>query len=238
MSRLLLVRHGQASFFGQDYDRLSAQGVVQARRLGEHLARTGVQIDTSYVGPLRRHRETADAVASAYRRLRDGWPSSHLVDALAEHEAAAVMKTVLGLAEASGNGGLTLTPSDDPAERRQLIREYFRRWEQVARRWIGGEFPDLPHEPWPAARRRAADALALMTAPGRSGDTRIAFSSGGLICMIVGELLGLDDQRIFDLSLVFGNCAMVEIRFSGRRRTLAGFNLTPHLGEDGLATMV
>ncbi len=238
MSRLLLVRHGQASFFGDDYDRLSPQGLLQARRLGQHLADTGVTIDVSYVGPLRRHRETAEAVATSYRAARGDWPAEQSVAALAEHEAAAVMKSVLGLAEASGNGGLSQVPSEDPAERRRLIRDYFRRWEQVSRRWIDGEFTDLPHEPWQTARQRAAEALALMTAPGRAGDTRIAFSSGGLICMIVGELLGLDDQRIFDLSLVFGNCAITEIRFSGQRRTLAGFNLTPHLVADGLATMV
>ncbi|MCC5860612.1 MAG: histidine phosphatase family protein [Gammaproteobacteria bacterium] len=238
MSRLLLVRHGQASFFGGDYDQLSPQGLAQARRLGQHLADTGVSIDISYVGPLRRHRETAAAVATTYRAACGDWPAEHSVETLAEHAAAAVMKSVLGLTEASGNGGLSLTPSEDPAERQRLVRDYFRRWEQVSRRWIDGEFTELPHESWQSARRRAAEALALMTAPGRTGETRIAFSSGGLICMIVGELLGLDDQRIFDLSLVFGNSAMAEIRFSGQRRTLAGFNLTPHLVDQGLATMV
>ena len=35
MSRLILVRHAQASFFSKDYDQLSPLGEVQAAALGE-----------------------------------------------------------------------------------------------------------------------------------------------------------------------------------------------------------
>jgi broad specificity phosphatase PhoE len=40
---ILLVRHGQASFGGADYDVLSPSGERQARRLGAALAARGVQ---------------------------------------------------------------------------------------------------------------------------------------------------------------------------------------------------
>ena len=39
MSVLTLVRHGQASFFAADYDRLSPAGEGQARHLGDYWAR-------------------------------------------------------------------------------------------------------------------------------------------------------------------------------------------------------
>ena len=35
MGNLTLVRHGQASFFGADYDQLSAAGISQSRALGD-----------------------------------------------------------------------------------------------------------------------------------------------------------------------------------------------------------
>jgi broad specificity phosphatase PhoE len=238
VSTLLLVRHGQASFFGEDYDQLSPQGRLQARRVGEWLAEAGRPPQRVFVGPLRRHRQTAEEAAAAYLARAGGWPELVLVDDLAEHEAPAVMKSVLALDQASGNGALTLPEASDPEARERAIREYFRRWEQVSRRWIAGEFPDLPHEPWQMARARAARALAHMTADSGPGETRVAFSSGGLICMILGELLELEDQRVFDLSLAFGNGAIAEIRYSGSRRSLAGFNLRAHLGPEPMHSMV
>ena len=39
---VLLVRHGQAAFGTDHYDRLSERGRQQARWLGEHLAALGV----------------------------------------------------------------------------------------------------------------------------------------------------------------------------------------------------
>lgn len=238
MSTLLLVRHGQASFFGDDYDRLSSQGETQSQRLGEYLALTRQRVDRVYVGPLRRHHQTAAAAAASYREAGRDWPTHEVLDELAEHQAPAVMKSVLALEEASGNGGLNIVAAEDAAQRRDQVRAYFKRWEAVTRRWISGEFPDLSHEPWPAARARAARALAMMTAQPAGGETRLAFSSGGLICMILGELLDLTDERIFDLSLTFGNAAMAEIRFSKSRRSLVAFNLRPHLELDSLETMV
>ena len=60
MGTLYLVRHGQASFGEDDYDRLSPLGHRQAQQLGRYLgerfAREGVQIETVLMGSLRRHR--------------------------------------------------------------------------------------------------------------------------------------------------------------------------------------
>lgn len=42
MGILYLVRHAQASFLEQDYDKLSKLGKTQARLLGEYWARRGV----------------------------------------------------------------------------------------------------------------------------------------------------------------------------------------------------
>lgn len=238
MSTLLLVRHGQASFFGDDYDLLSAQGQAQSQRLGDYLARTHPRLDRVYVGPLRRHQQTAAAAAERMRAAGCPWPSPEVLDDLAEHQAPAVMKDVMTLEEASGNGGLNVVAAEDPAQRHAQIRGYFQRWEVVTRRWIAGEFPDLPHESWTAARARAARALRVMTAEAASGEIRVAFSSGGLICMILGEVLELTDERIFDLSLVLGNAAMAELRFTSARRSLVAFNLQSHLEDPALGTLV
>ncbi|MCO8647501.1 histidine phosphatase family protein, partial [Burkholderia multivorans] len=45
MAELFLVRHGQASFGTDDYDRLSDVGVQQGVWLGEYLARAHAPFD-------------------------------------------------------------------------------------------------------------------------------------------------------------------------------------------------
>ena len=57
--RLVLVRHGQASFGEKDYDRLSETGHRQARLAGEALARRRPPIGRIVAGSMRRHQETA-----------------------------------------------------------------------------------------------------------------------------------------------------------------------------------
>ena len=63
MGQVHFVRHGQASFGTDDYDRLSPLGWQQARWLGRHLSETGHRYDAVVSGGMRRHRETAQAIA-------------------------------------------------------------------------------------------------------------------------------------------------------------------------------
>ena len=68
---LLLVRHGQASYGAADYDQLSERGWEQSRRLGHWLARGGHRFTTVVVGGMRRHRQTAEAVAEGFKPTLD-----------------------------------------------------------------------------------------------------------------------------------------------------------------------
>lgn len=59
MSVVLLVRHGQASFGTDDYDRLSALGKAQSRALGVELSERCIEPARIVTGGLRRQQETA-----------------------------------------------------------------------------------------------------------------------------------------------------------------------------------
>ncbi len=63
MGNLYLVRHGQASFGAEDYDRLSELGHRQSLRLGQYFAGKGVTFDAVITGTLRRHTETWQGIA-------------------------------------------------------------------------------------------------------------------------------------------------------------------------------
>src|SRR6267142_4607563 len=82
MAKLVLIRHGQASYGQVDYDRLSPRGHDQARALGKFLA--GAQLDALYVGPLRRQIETA---AVATEAASGALPTATSLAELAEYPA-------------------------------------------------------------------------------------------------------------------------------------------------------
>ena len=67
MGVIYLVRHGQAAFGTDDYDRLTEIGYTQARLLGGFFAVRQVRCDAIYTGTLRRHTETV-------RGILDGGP--------------------------------------------------------------------------------------------------------------------------------------------------------------------
>ena len=59
MAELFLVRHAQAAFGTDDYDRLSPLGRMQAEVLGHYLRDCGIQFDAVFSGDLLRQKETA-----------------------------------------------------------------------------------------------------------------------------------------------------------------------------------
>ena len=83
MGTLYLVRHGQASFGTDDYDRLSELGQRQAVRLGQHWAERGLRFDAAITGTLKRHAQTFEGIAEgAGMALQPlAWPGLNEYDA-------------------------------------------------------------------------------------------------------------------------------------------------------------
>lgn len=82
--RLLLMRHGAVEYFAPDGTPyppddvpLTAQGIAQARAMGEALAASGVRIDRVVTSGLRRTRQTAQHALDA---ARIDPPTEHLAD--------------------------------------------------------------------------------------------------------------------------------------------------------------
>src|SRR5271166_4911929 len=96
MSRILLVRHGQASFLERDYDKLCENGEEQARLLGEYWARRGVVFSSVYSGPRLRQRETARIVTEAYRSAGAvDFPGTGVMSEFDEYQAEAALRECL-----------------------------------------------------------------------------------------------------------------------------------------------
>jgi broad specificity phosphatase PhoE len=235
VGNLFLVRHAQASFFGASYDELSALGREQARSLGEHWVRHAVDFEAVYVGPRRRHRQTCEIVAATYRAHGLPFPAARDVPELDEHQGVTVIKHHLGRDDAASEA---LHAGEAPdGDRERVVREFFRHYDAVMREWARGAVQVPGTESWAEFRARSLRALELMC-EGTGRGPRVAFTSGGLVSSAAGWLLGLDEDRVIDLSIVLRNTALTEVAWSARRRSLVSFNALPHLPDPRTATAV
>ncbi|HYW66059.1 MAG TPA: histidine phosphatase family protein, partial [Candidatus Dormibacteraeota bacterium] len=152
MSHIILVRHGQASFLGPDYDKLCANGEAQAGLLGEYWSRRGVVFGSVYSGPCLRQRETAGIVAEAYRSAGLAFPDTVVMNEFDEYQAEAVLRECLPqllrvnaeikeLHRAYENS----SESADSGERRRTFQKLF---EAVISRWVAGEIIAPGIESW------------------------------------------------------------------------------------------
>lgn len=236
MSRLLVVRHGQASAGSADYDQLSERGYCQARALGEQWAAEGVVPESVYLGPRRRHRQTAETLAAAGGF---DWPEPIHLDDWDEHQGYAVVQYAIQ----------RHAPEDDWVAGRRAkmesgedghLRAYFDLYQHFTRKWVRQEL-DLDgagFEPWDSFRTRVERGIErLLEAEGR-GTTVAVFTSSGPVAVAVGRALGLGDERMIELSWVVRNIAVSEILFTGSRFSLKSFNGLPQLADRELTTLI
>ena len=227
--QVTLVRHGQASVQGATYDALSPLGRQQAKTLGAYWAELRVEFDTVYIGPRRRHAETAAGVALAYRERNLFWPEPILVPELDEHDGLAVLKIAAGISE-PGDGLLTGHESRDAA-----VKRLFGRYREIMGDWAAGGFALDGIEPWRVFRERASRAVNRVCAlPGRA----VAFTSGGLVAAAVGALLDLDDRRVIHLSSEVHNTGLTDLRHRAGDVGLVTFNSIPHLEDATTITRI
>ena len=226
MSLLHVVRHAQASFFGDDYDVLSDLGREQAAALGRAWARAGMRLDRVLIGPRRRHRHTASVVGDELRRAGLPWPEPDVVAAFDEHQGPLVVERELGPPPAR---------DDDQAR-----RKYFRDFQDVTERWIRGLVRDMDDlESWAAFRSRIDAGLDAIVGQDGGGGVQVAvFTSGGPMAAAVGRALDLDDTTVLGLAWRIRNTSISELLFSGGRLALHTFNTIGHLDETRLVTYV
>lgn len=237
MSLLILVRHGQASFGGPAYDQLSALGEEQARALGHAWAAQELRFDRVYVGPLRRHQQTHDAAAAAYREHEFHWPDPVLLPQLDEHHGMAVLEQRLPMLIEHDPTVRQIVERHQEGDK-EASRAYLKLFQQTTQQWSRGEWetPDL--EPWSVFRERVAQSMDQIVNENGGGKTVAAFTSGGVVAAAVGLALNLDDEQIMALSWVVRNGSSTEFLFSTGRWSLHTFNATPPFARADLLTYV
>jgi broad specificity phosphatase PhoE len=237
MGRLILVRHGQASFLAADYDRLSPLGEQQARLLGDYWARRNVAFDRIVSGPRARQRDTAKIVASAYTRDDVKFPEPVVMAEFDEYDGERVLRTSLPQLVQSHSSIRALheafLKAPSPDEQRKSFQKLF---EVVIGKWVDGEVLVPGTESWAEFCARVHDGLSKVVSGAMSNEQVAIFSSGGPIAVAMQRALNLSPRDTLRTSWMSRNCSYSEFLFSADRFTLSTFNAFPYLDNTALWT--
>ncbi|HYW91455.1 MAG TPA: histidine phosphatase family protein [Gammaproteobacteria bacterium] len=230
MSILTVIRHGQASFGADDYDHLSELGERQSRALARHWLATGFSCQRVFVGPLRRHRQTWEAVVDELGAGAGRLPEPQYLPELDEHKGEFVFRDALPQLIAD-NPELARTIAEGAAPR-EYQRRYMKLFTRFAQGWAEGRHVDPEHESWQAFRDRIGRVIRRMLGDARPDDQVVVFASGGTVAAVTGEALGLGDVKTMELNYMVKNASFSEYLYSPRRFALSTFNAVPHLAGD------
>lgn len=237
MSKLFLVRHGQASFPGPDYDKLTPTGENQARLLGNYWAGQQMVFDQVCAGPSARHRETARLVGVAYQRAGLPWPEPAVMEELDEYQAEAVLRQ--GLPQVLGRDDHVRRlhqAYESSTNRSEQLKNFQRMYSVIVRLWVEGQLtvPDI--EPWPEFCARVERGVSRILGAGGKGRLVAAFTSGGPIGVTMQRALKTSPGITLELVWMVRNGSFSEFWFSDNRFTVSTFNAFPHLDDPSLLT--
>ncbi|MGA9308729.1 MAG: histidine phosphatase family protein [Candidatus Sulfotelmatobacter sp.] len=237
MSRVILVRHAQASFLEPNYDKLCAVGEEQARLLGEYWARRGVHFGRAWSGPRIRQVQTARIVEEAYRRLGREFPEVAVMSEFDEYPAEAVLKLglpqVLERSEEVGHLHRAFECANDIDERKRTFQQIF---EAVIAMWVSGELVIDSAESWQDFCARVERGIANIANSAAPAGDSVVFTSGGPIGVAMRRALHLSHADTLQLTWRSRNASFSEFLSSGGRFTLSTFNAHPHLEDARLLT--
>jgi broad specificity phosphatase PhoE len=237
VSHIFLVRHAQASFLDEDYDKLSPTGEIQARKLGEYWASRNFAFDRVYSGPRVRQIDTAKIVAGIYQKLGLAFPAVAVMQEFDEYQGEDVLRKSLPELLKTDAGLCRLHDAFQSADTSEEKRKTFQRlFEAVIGRWVDGEISLRDVEPWPEFCSRVSRGLSKLTSHGMPGEGVAVFSSAGPIGAAMQRALNLSPRDTLRVTWMSRNCSYSEFLCSGERFTLSAFNAFPHLDARWLLT--
>lgn len=221
MSRIYLVRHGQATFGAADYDRLTATGVAQCVQLARHWRAIGRRVDHVYAGTLRRQRESAEAFVQALAGEGGSALPVEALPGIEEYDHRALLAAL--------DGGQSRPESADR-------REFHLRLSRALGAWVDGELAGVEH--YARFRDRCAAALARSLAETGRGMDAVLFGSAGSLAAAMQPSLGMADRPLMRLTLTFYNSGVSCLLFDGEMVTIESLNAVSHLEQPAFAHLI
>ena len=237
MALLTLVRHGQASFLADNYDKLSPLGEKQAHKLGEYWVRTDVTFDQIYYGPAERHIRTGEFASAAFRAAGLVWPDPIPLPEVDEYAGIEVMRAFLpGMMEKHEDIREKEAQFRAAGDKVSATRIYDRLFQRITSMWVAGELDSPEVESWRKFCERVDSGIAKVRAAAGRNSRIVIFTSGGVIAATGRAALDLSTQKTLELSWTSRNASFSEFLFSGGRFSFSSFNNIPHLEDPSLIT--
>jgi broad specificity phosphatase PhoE len=224
MSTLYLIRHGQASFGQDNYDKLSDLGKEQSRLLAHHLVKSGFRFDRLYCGMMVRHRETATEYVEYSKKEGTAIPEVEFIPGFNEYDPAEVIQALL-----------PILIREQPEYQRHLDkifsdqRSFNLLFEAITRMWCSGNYDDTGITPWSRFAARVNAAISAIIEGSGSDKSIAVFTSGGPISAAVQRALGLSAETALGIGQQLVNTAISRFKFTQKRFTMATFNEYQHL---------
>jgi broad specificity phosphatase PhoE len=219
MGAIYLVRHGQAAFGTDHYDRLTETGFAQSRLLGAYFGLRNIRFNAVFTGTLRRQIETAQGICEGHPNpgtelLQERFPG------LDEYNPEAVLMAFAGEVPEPAAAAARRDPV--------VVREHFRLLREALLAWAEDRTQPLGMPAWQAFQEGAV--AALIEARQRFPDGNVlVVSSGGPIAAMVTAALKAPPASAVELNLRIRNSSLTEFASTPRRHHLVSFNGLPHL---------
>jgi broad specificity phosphatase PhoE len=237
MSNLYLIRHAQASFLSENYDKLSPLGESQAANLGEYWASRKQLFDRACQGPCLRHKETVDLVRQAYANANLTFPEPATLPEFDEYQGEEVLRGSLPALLETDQNIRDLHAAFEAAAERQAKRSSFQKlFEAVISKWVRGELAPPNVESWLDFCSRVNSGLSKFLSSGAPSERVAIFSSGGPIAVAMQRALNLSSEKTLQVSWMSRNCSWSEFLYSADRFTLSSFNVHAHLDDPAMLT--
>ena len=216
MTKIYLIRHGQASFGAESYDKLSPNGELQAKLLGQYFNQILKEEPYVVAGSMQRHQQTANlALAECFPEAEiqtdSAWNEFNHQQVFAQYEPR------------FNEPHLLKQDVENEANPRAYLAKIF---EGAIERWTGGDYHHEYDESWPNFKSRVENALQNLSDELAKTKPRYAvvFTSGGVISVAAGKLLELNANRTFALNWAITNTSMTTLRLVGNEPQLLSLN--------------
>ncbi|RZG43909.1 histidine phosphatase family protein [Acinetobacter wuhouensis] len=216
MTTIYLVRHGQASFGAESYDKLSPNGELQAKILGQYFDKILKEEPYVIAGSMQRHQQTANfALAECFPEAKivtdSAWNEFNHQQVFAQYDPRFNEPHLLKQEVAK-----------ESSPRAYLAKIF----EGAIERWTGGEFHHEYDEAWPDFKNRVENALQNLCDELAKTKPRYAvvFTSGGVISVVAGKLLELSPNKTFALNWAIANTSLTTLRLVGNEPQLLSLN--------------
>jgi broad specificity phosphatase PhoE len=223
LSELILVRHGQASFGADSYDKLSPQGLRQVEILAQYWQTLKDPFDYLYSGELKRQIETADCLRPLLREPQ----AAKLHAGFNEYNGEPIIRLYLrDFAEKEGFGAELTLPITD-RKTFQLVLE------AATTHWINDTLQpsarDTDYESWRDFQARVHGALDELMQRHTGGSRVLISTSGGVIALALQRALQLPDNQVLAANWMVNNSSVTRLVYGRGKVSLACFNSLAHL---------